>query len=124
MIDFRTLITMSNGQKKRVDQLSVGEEIVTFDHVNGKISIAPVAYIFQSYINADIIKLSFANGTDITILQGHCFYDQEENKYIEINKNNVQEYVGHKFFCMDTMSFVELVSYKYSNDYIEAYKHI
>ncbi len=116
-----TLISMADGTKKRVDQLSVGENIVTFNHNTGYVSSSAVAYIYYSNLEYDITKLHFENGTEITVLQAHCFYDMQENKYVEINKDNVQNYVGHKFFCVDSMSFVELTSYELSRGKTKAY---
>ncbi len=119
-----TMITMENGDRKKIEELMVGDVIRTFDHVNGEISSAPVCFVWESKNVAKAFTLTFEDEsevTEVTIIEEHGFYDQEERKYAFINAYNAKDYIGHHFYDADNDRWLELKSCKLLNKGVDAY---
>lgn len=116
-----TAITMADGSKKNVEDLIVGDLIRTFDHETGELSYSEVYDIMKSKDVKGAIELSFDDGTVLTIINEHGFYNKEENKYVFINKKNVSSYINCLFYNADSDSFVKLISYKILDTPLDAY---
>ena len=117
-----TLITLSDGTKKRVDSLVGDELILVWNHMSGRIESAPIAYI----VNHDgveqvetIIRLSFSDGSTLDIIGEHVFYDATLNWYVALDSLNAETFIGHEFISvnntLDGLAKVKLVNV----DYIE-----
>ena len=115
-----TMITMADGSERAVETLSVGDMIMTFDHETGMLSAKPLAYIYADRTMHDVIELSFSNGTQITLLDGHGFYCKEENRYVILTRDNAKTYIGSSFFDVND-GFVTLVSAKTYGKVMTAY---
>lgn len=122
-----TPIMLSDGSYVNVEDLSVGDIIKTFDHFTGKLSNSPIAYIYYGEKMFDVIDLFFDNDISITIVDGHGFFDIEANEYIVIDRDNVMNYIGHKFYYVEykdgqyVTSTIELIDYNYERKVVEAY---
>lgn len=93
---------MADHTYKNIEDLSVGEEICVFNHDTGKIDTSIVAYFFKNEnIHQNILELTFDNGIKINVVIGHCFFNKEERKYIELRENNVKNYIGKHFYYYD-----------------------
>ncbi|MBP9991010.1 MAG: hypothetical protein KBT45_06250, partial [Bacteroidales bacterium] len=55
------------------------------------------------------------------VIEEHGFYDQEEQKYVFINLQNAEEYIGDHFYHADSNNWLELKSCKVSNERVDAY---
>lgn len=99
-----TLITLADGSLVPVEELTDGQELLVFNHYTGKIDTAPLMFMYhEGAKEQDILKLHFDKtyGFDplyIDVIYGHGFFDIDLNKYVIIKPENVDEYVGHKFF--------------------------
>ena len=116
-----TMISLPEGKQKAVEELEVGDVICTFDHETGKASSAPVAFIWESKNVGNAFILTFENDVEVTVIDEHGFYDQEEQKYVFINLQNAQEYIGDHFYDADTDSWLALKSCEALNDSVDAY---
>lgn len=116
-----TMITMGDGSQKAVEDLVEGDVIRTFDHKKGEISSAPVCFVWESKNIAKAFTLTFDGGTEVTVIEEHGFYDQEERKYAFINAYNAEDYIGHHFYDADHNRWLELKSFKLLNKGIDAY---
>jgi len=116
-----TMISMPGGKQKAVEELEIGDVICTFDHETGEVSSAPVCFIWESKNVGNAFTLTFENDIKVTVIEEHGFYDQEEQKYVFINLQNAEEYIGHRFYNADTNSWLELKSYEASNGSVDAY---
>ena len=112
-----TLITLADGTQVRVDSLTGNEELLVWNHETGKLDKAPVAYIVDHNGVAserEIIHLNFANGKTVKIIGEHVFFDATLNKYVAVNTENVDSFIGHTFVALgsdgETVEKVELVS--------------
>ena len=116
-----TMITMGNGEQKAVEELEIGDVIRTFDHEKGEISSAPVCFIWETKNMANAFTLTFECGIEVSVIEEHGFFDQEEKKYAFINANNAKDYFGHHFYDADNGRWLELKSCKRLNKGVDAY---
>jgi len=122
-----TLVTMADGTQVRVDSLTGNENLLVWNHETGKFDIAPIAYIVDHdkvVQNREIIHLYFSNGSEVKIIGEHVFYDATLNKYIAIDSNNAEEFIGHKFLGLgdSSLSEVELVAVDRTVEETEVYE--
>ena len=116
-----TMITMSNGERKKIEDLKTGDMIRTFDHENGEVSSAPVCFIWESKNAANAFTLTFEDGIKVTVIEQHGFYDCGENKYVFINAGNAKDYIGHYFYNADTGSRTALEGFEMLRNRVDAY---
>lgn len=109
-----TLITIDDGSQVPVENLKEGDNILVFNHFTGEIDTAPILFMYhEGKKNYNVLKLHFSNAADIEILYGHGFFDVDLNKYILIKSENVQDYIGHRFYHVaktDGGSVIEIIS--------------
>ena len=112
-----TLITLADGTQVRIDALTGTEELLVWNHETGKLEKASIAYIVNHEMVAseyEIIHLNFANGKTVKIIEEHVFFDATLNKYVAIDSNNVDSFIGHTFIALGadgiSVERVELVS--------------
>ena len=106
-----TLVARADGSYKQAGELAFGDEVLVFNHYEGKVSSGIIAFNDKDKVgDYKIIHLVFSNGKEIKIATEHGFFDVELNKYIYITENNYQNYIGHKFLSVkaDTISVVTL----------------
>lgn len=116
-----TMITMGDGEQKAVEDLEIGDVIRTFDHETGEVSSAPITFIWESKNAANAFTLTFEGGIEVTVVEEHGFYDQEEMKYAFINAQNAKDYIGHHFYDADNDSWIELLDCEVLNGSVDAY---
>ena len=116
-----TMISMPDGKQKAVEELEIGDVICTFDHETGKVSSAPVVFVWETPNAGNAFTLTFEDGTAVTVIQEHGFFDQEEQQYAFINLQNAEEYIGHHFYNADSNSWLELKSCEVLNHSVDAY---
>lgn len=95
------LVARADGSYKQAGELTFGDEVLVFDHYEGKVSSGIIAFNDKDKVDDyKIIHLVFSNGKEIKIATEHGFFDVELNKYIYITENNYQNYIGHKFLSV------------------------
>ena len=95
------LVARADGSYKQAGELTFGDEVLVFDHYEGKVSSGIIAFNDKDKVgDYKIIHLVFSNGKEIKIATEHGFFDVELNKYIYITENNYQNYIGHKFLSV------------------------
>lgn len=116
-----TMITMWDGSQKLVEELKINDMIRTVDHKSGEVSSAPVCFIWESKNVPNAFTLSFEEGVEVTVVEEHGFYDQEERKYAFINADNAKDYFGHHFYNADSGRWLELKDCKTLDKAVDAY---
>lgn len=123
-----TLIMLPDGSYAKIETLSVGDSVLTFDHTSGKYVESQIAFTFYAYTEVKVISLQFSNGITLKMANGgHGVFDLTLNKYVLITPDNVGEYVGHKFNHIafvdgqEVQSAVELVSFEITTELVERY---
>ena len=125
-----TLITLANGTKKPIEEVTYDDYILVFNHETGTYDISKMLFIThenEDYGIYEILELYFNNGNNIRIVQEHVLFDSTLNEYVVINKFNVNEYIGHEFYTTEYVNgtFVNqkiiLNSYDIYDDYVKLY---
>ena len=99
-----TLVTLADGTQKRMDALTGNEMLLVWNHMTGKLESAPVAYIVDHegvVSETEIIHLTFANGKTVKMIGEHVFFDTTLNKYVALDTENVDTFVGHTFAALN-----------------------
>ena len=117
-----TMITMADGSKKAIESLYEGDLIRVFDHNTGKVSSAKIMDYWQyEEKKRGLITLHFTNDIDVNIVDSHCFYNKEENKYILLRSSNIDNYVGKHFYNVDNDSWETLLGATYSDEKVDTF---
>ena len=99
-----TLITLWDGSKKKVEDLTNADVLLVFNHETGAYDYAKLLineHQGQSYDYYSVMNLYFSDGSVLKIIKEHGFFDLDLNRYVYINENNYSNYIGHKFFQTD-----------------------
>lgn len=119
-----TLVTLADGTQKRIDQVTFDDKILVWDFDKGEYTFAGASIIENhGYGNNDVIELEFEDGTTIKVVNVHGFFDANLNKWVDIDANNVFDFIGHSFTQVNGASYktVKLVSATVTTEYIEAW---
>ena len=97
-----TLITLADGTKKQVQDLSADDLLLVFNHETGKYEFANIIFIdIEPERIYRIVNLKFSDGTIVKVVYEHGFFDLDLNKYVYIREDNMHEFIGHKFYQAD-----------------------
>ncbi len=93
-----TLITLADKTLKPVEQLDGTEKLLVWNLFTGNFDEAPILFI-DNHGEAEyvLIELTFSDGTVVEVVDEHGFWDYDLNKYVYIDKNNANSFVGHSF---------------------------
>ena len=119
-----TLVTLADGTQKRIDEVTSNDMLLVWDFENGEYTVVSASIICNhGYDLNKVIKLTFEDGTTVKVVNVHGFFDADLNKWVDINAENAQSYVGHSFTKVDGDSYkaVKLVSVEISEEYVEAW---
>lgn len=97
-----TLITLADGTKKKVEDLTLSDKLLIFNHETGKYDVASINFIENDGRKIyDIINLKFSNGVTSRVIYEHGYFDLDLNKYVYIRENTYKQYIGHRFYSED-----------------------
>ena len=119
-----TLVTLSDGTKKRIDLITDDDQLLVWDNFNGEFVAVSSAIIFNhGYANNTVIELKFSDNTTVKIINLHQFMDLNLNKYVTITEESVSNYIGHEFAKRDgeTYKKVKLIDFNIREENIKAY---
>ncbi|MBQ6839363.1 MAG: hypothetical protein IJO45_01565, partial [Oscillospiraceae bacterium] len=96
-----TLITMADGTQKAIENVTVGDMVLAFNHVSGKFEAMPI--IFNTHTDQeaseyDVLHLELANGEELKIVQSHGLFDMTLMKYVYVDYENYADFIGHEFY--------------------------
>lgn len=93
-----TLITLADGSQKRIDSLTGDEMLKVWDFETGEYTEAPIAVLRNHGLdNNTVITMEFDNGIVTKAVNEHGYYDVAARKFVAINGENAESYVGHSF---------------------------
>lgn len=97
-----TLITLADGTKKAVEDITLDDKLLVFNHETGSYDFANIIFIDDDgWKTYEIINLVFSDGTITKIIYEHGFYDLDLMKYVYVNKSTMNDYIGHRFYKGD-----------------------
>ena len=119
-----TMITMSDGTTKPVEQVQPGDMLKVFNHYTGEYDVSPVVFNdSEPKTNVNVINLEFSNGSNIGVVYEHGFFDLDLMKYVYIDEYNYNDYVGHRFYS-DGNNIVTLNRAYITTEYTEVYSPV
>lgn len=107
-----TLITLADGTKKAVENLTHEDKLLVFNHYTGEIETGYVAMLDHLEMERElrkVVNLEFSNGEVLRTVWAHGIFDCTLNEYVFITEENATDYVGHEFFATeyDGTKFIE-----------------
>lgn len=125
-----TLITLADGTKKKVEDLTTDDIVLVFNHETGTYDFIKLLFIThenETASNYNILNLSFSNGTTLRIVGSHGLFDITLRKYVYITYDNVNDYIGHKFYSSKFENekivdeIIELTNYNITNENVRIF---
>ena len=97
-----TLVTLADGTKKPVEELTMDDMLLVFNHETGKYEAGNIWFVdTEEKKEYNIVNLEFSNGSTVRVVDTHGFFDLSINKYAFITEENYQEYIGHEFYSTE-----------------------
>lgn len=95
-----TLITLSDGTQKLVQDLKQGDLVKVFNHEEGIYDVSPILFVAHEEepksLNT-ILRLKFNDGSILDIINEHTLFDSSINEFAIININTVNNFIGDTF---------------------------
>ena len=115
-----TKILMSDGSYCVVENIKKGDCVIAFDHYTGKVvveSIIANVHDVSEERDFDIIEMVFEDGTKLKVVKSHVLFDMTDNRYVWINTENTDNYIGHLFASFSGRKILpkKLISYSIKN---------
>ena len=81
-----------------IENISLGDSILSFNHDTGRFEYSEVVFTYRDYREVEIVDLYFDNGTTLSLANiGQGLFDRTLNRYVLVNAQNAQEFIGHSF---------------------------
>ena len=122
-----SLITMADGTQKAIEDVKVGDMVMTWNFHTGSYEAQPVILHWNhGNNNHDVLNLKFSDGTITKVIYEHAFYDSDINNfvYFRTDSNMAENYIGDKFIKFDENGNryeVELVDYEITEEDVYSY---
>ena len=122
-----TLITMSDGTYKNIEDIVIGDEVKSFDVENGKF-INSIVEKIHSPIHDNIVEYVFENGEKLKGTDDHPIWIKEKGWCSSNTKKTLSDYdievneieLGDEFLN-DEFSYNKLVEIRYTNEELQTY---
>ena len=120
-----TLVTMGDGTQKPIEDVKVGDMVMTWSMWKGCYEPQPV--VMHWYHGTDewrVLTLKFSDGTEVRTIKEHGFFDKDKNTYAYITEDNVEYYIGDSFIKQQadsTNTEVTLTGYSISEETVGSY---
>lgn len=104
-IVYGTKVLLADGTEKNVEDLNPNDELLVFDHEQGRLNSSKLFYNYHqndnNIVTAPILKLSFENGNYVEVHMDHGFYNFSKKQYIYLNKENYEQFINDDFVFID-----------------------
>ena len=114
-----TMITMANGLTRPVEELSIGDKVLTWDFFTGQFVSSELILVEAMPDYKYTIDLTFENGVVFRALSSHGFYSTDRKAFVEMFPYNAEEFIGESFWFVDGPS--KLVSVEVGQEYTTCY---
>jgi len=89
-----TPITLSDYSFKNVEDLVPGDKILAYDFFKGEFTESEINYTFDECSMAETFKVSFDNGTSISIANNEDMFDVNARQFFTINYGSYKDLIG------------------------------
>ena len=103
-----TLITLSDGQQKSIQDLTGSEKIMVWNFFTGKYEEQKISILVNhGEDNYDVLHTIYSDGTELKTIGEHGIFDYDLNKFVYLTESIVNDYIGHHFvkYNPDTKSY-------------------
>lgn len=127
-----TLVTLADRTQKPVSELNGTESLLVWNLQTGAFDVAPVFFVATHKADEyNVTELLFDDGTSIEIIGRHGFWDYTSNRFVYIESDNVDDFLGH-YFAKDVGSELRKIclidAHKYARNEMayspHAYAHL
>ncbi|MCQ2797179.1 MAG: Ig-like domain-containing protein [Bacilli bacterium] len=119
-----TSILMGDGTRKNIEDIDLGDTVMTWNFFTGQYEPQAISfYVDHGETDYEVLDLRFSDGTNLSIISDHGVFDYDENRYVYLNSDNFERYIGHSFaqFQEDDYNIVTLVEGSVSHKTTNAY---
>ena len=104
-----TLITLADGTKKPIEEITAGDRLLAWDFLEGKVVERYVSgFAYHGDDDYAITTLAFSNGAELKMIEEHGVFDYDLNRFVYITEENYRDYLGHRFPIVGTDGVSEL----------------
>ncbi len=97
-----TLITLADGSKKAIKDITTEDTILTYNFFTGEMEDKDVALVVNHGVaEYAVANLTFSDGAVLKIIADHGIFDYDLNQYVYLTVDNMEEYLGHTFVAMN-----------------------
>lgn len=108
-----TLVTMADGTKKPIEDVTYDDELIAWDFNTGRYAITKPSLIETDAAKKHrVLNLEFEDGTVVGVIDHHGFFDKKVNDFVFIDEANVASYIGHEFIKMSDSGSYKTVKLK------------
>lgn len=119
-----TMITIGNNEEKPIEELSVGDKVLSWNFTTGTAEYQPIIYYYKHEAEeVSVVNLEFSNGNNLRIVGTHGIFDISERKFVYVDDSNYRALIGHSFASVynDETTAVKLVNAYITNENISWY---
>lgn len=119
-----TFVTMSDGTYKKIEDVRVGDIVLSWNFITGQIEAVPVSlYWNHGEDNYQVMNMEFTDDVRVRVINTHGFFDYSLNKFVYITNDNYTDYINHEFAYLDMLGFkkVKLLNVNISEERIGCY---
>ena len=126
-----TLITMSDGTQKKVEDINYGDEVLCYDFNEGKQTTAPIEFVMKKMQSNFYYKVSLNDGTELKLVgsngKSHRLYNVTKQSFMYPQDFEENDYTLKQDGTLVTISSIEKIEKKVnfyniaSKDYINVY---
>lgn len=119
-----TLITLADGSKKRIDELTVQDILLAFNHFTGEYEATPLAALINhGEAVHDIMRLTFSDGTTLELIGRHGLFNVTLNEYSHFDTTTCFNFIDHEFIKYDNgvNKVVKLIDVTIYQKYVGSY---
>ena len=96
-----TLVTLANGTTKPVEELTFGDQLLTWDFFTGQYVPTSIILIEDRVMNKKLIDLTFDNGVVFNAVTSHSLFSLDQMRFVKITPENAEDFIGESFFFVD-----------------------
>jgi len=116
-----TNITMADMSTKKIEEIAIGDEILTFNHETGYIESREVNVIYTRDTPSMPYILHFANGNTLTMVGEHDLFEEESSCYVTLTYQSAEDFIGNHYYDAVNRCFAELSTIEYPSEPVAFY---
>ena len=106
-----TLITLADGSQKPIEEMTGNERVMAWDFING-VYVESGVFTLTNHgeANYEVLILRFDDGSKLEVISDHGLFDVTEKRFVNLDAQNVNNFMGHRFVARNTDGFNRFVT--------------